>query len=180
MDAEVQIRYAGVVIAKAVEQKGPDGGTAFLALDAPLPVGTPLEVEVGGSLRPARVARVVETPDLGAVGMEVKYLDVVSAPVISLVVPPPQRATAATQTARPSAAQRQNALLLAALGLRRKTKSSAPAPTADGAPAEAAPAPAEQSAAPEAVASSEPSSEARSTSPVPDEPEGKKKKKKKR
>lgn len=179
--SSLQVRYAGVVVAQGEPARAPDGVHLFLPVAEPLPVGTPVELLEGAAkARPARVERVVEATEGGGkpgrdssrdagkdgmkdgtsalgIGMELRYMDVVAAPVVMLFrepgarpptpVPPPP-ATEAPGVV-PSKRARA-ALLMAALGVRRggsEADGTGPAATplvngeapASGEPAAAAP-----------------------------------------
>jgi hypothetical protein len=73
MEAPVEIRYAGVVVASATEilrAPGNDSGM-FLVTPEPLPVGTAVDLAGG---RRGRVEKVVESPDPRGAGMYVRLL----------------------------------------------------------------------------------------------------------
>jgi len=71
METPVDIRYAGVVVARATEVRpGPDGVGWFLAVPEPLPVGT--MVALGPDAETVRVEQVIESADAGVAGMLVR------------------------------------------------------------------------------------------------------------
>src|SRR5687768_3235361 len=70
MQTQVEIRYAGVVVAKASEARATEDGGLFLMLPEPMPVGT--LVGVGPDAAAARVERVVESSEPSTAGMLVR------------------------------------------------------------------------------------------------------------
>ncbi len=74
MQAPVEIRYEGAILAKAVAPTGTldEGGTLFLPVTDPMPVGTRLELRAGGEVALVRVVKVTESPDARVAGMAVR------------------------------------------------------------------------------------------------------------
>jgi hypothetical protein len=69
----VEIRYAGVTVAKATAIRELDTRGVFLGLTEPLPTGTDVVLRVGGEDVPGRVATVVESADVAKAGMKVAF-----------------------------------------------------------------------------------------------------------
>jgi hypothetical protein len=75
MEAPVEIRYAGVVIGRAQEVRGADGGSSFfLPVREPMPVGSVVRLRSGEREMLARVVHAVESPDPTLGGMEVRLI----------------------------------------------------------------------------------------------------------
>ena len=89
MEPPVDIRYAGVIVARASEVRSPEGGRGlFLVVSEPLPVGT--VIGLGADDQLARVERVVESVDAALAGMLVRPLGANGESVaVAPVSPPP-------------------------------------------------------------------------------------------
>lgn len=74
MQAPVEIRYEGTVLAKAVAPSGSleEGGTLFLPLPDPMPVGTRLELRSDRETTLVRVVKVTESADVALAGISVR------------------------------------------------------------------------------------------------------------
>jgi hypothetical protein len=74
VQAPVEIRYEGAVLAKAVAPSGSleEGGTLFLPLPDPMPVGTRLELRSGSDTAFVRVVKVTESADAALAGIAVR------------------------------------------------------------------------------------------------------------
>jgi len=69
----VEIRYAGVAVARTSSLRELDTKGVFLGLAEPLPTGTDVVLRVGDEDVPSQVATVVESADLGKAGMRVAF-----------------------------------------------------------------------------------------------------------
>jgi len=69
----VEIRYAGVAVARTSSLRELDKKGVFLGLAEPLPTGTDVVLRVGDEDVPSQVATVVESADLGKAGMRVAF-----------------------------------------------------------------------------------------------------------
>jgi hypothetical protein len=78
VQAPVEIRYEGAVLAKAVAPSGSleEGGTLFLPLPDPMPVGTRLELWSDHETTLVRVVKVTESPDSAAAGVSVRHINI--------------------------------------------------------------------------------------------------------
>lgn len=74
MNAPVDIRYAGVSVGRAEVVRPVEGrvGYLFLAVSAPLPVGTVIELGDATQRQGARVTRAIETGDATEIGIEIE------------------------------------------------------------------------------------------------------------
>jgi hypothetical protein len=72
MQAPVEIRYAGVVVASAQDVRELDGGALFLPVRDPLPVGTLVLLRSGSDDLAFRVCHVIESPDPAVSGIQVQ------------------------------------------------------------------------------------------------------------
>jgi hypothetical protein len=74
VQAPVEIRYEGTVLAKAVSPSGSleEGGTLFLPLPDPMPVGTRLELKSDREITLVRVVKVIESADAAVAGISVR------------------------------------------------------------------------------------------------------------
>jgi hypothetical protein len=124
METPVEIRYAGVVVARATEVLTAAGNESgmFLVLPDPLPVGTLVTVGEG---KHARVEKVVESGDPHASGFYVRFIDesevgarwVPSLPEM-VPLPAPRRPSApvaplSTSESRPELAERRPSIVMA-------------------------------------------------------------------
>jgi hypothetical protein len=73
VDSTVEIRYAGVVMGRSTSLRDHDDAGAFVGFSEPLPVGTPLTIKIGDTVREARVEDVIESADPAAAGMRIRY-----------------------------------------------------------------------------------------------------------
>jgi hypothetical protein len=73
VDSTVEIRYAGVVVGRAIALRDQNEAGAFVGFSEPLPVGTPVSVKIGESIKEARVAEVIESPDPALAGMRIRF-----------------------------------------------------------------------------------------------------------
>lgn len=74
VQAPIEIRYEGAVLARAASATGSleDGGTLFVPLADPMPVGTRLELHAGADVALVRVVKVVESADPQVAGINVR------------------------------------------------------------------------------------------------------------
>jgi hypothetical protein len=74
VQAPVEIVYEGAILARGVSPSGnlEDGGTMFLLLADPMPVGTRLELRGTDETALVRVVRVTESPDPTIAGVAVR------------------------------------------------------------------------------------------------------------
>jgi hypothetical protein len=130
VQAPVEIRYEGAVLAKAVAPSGSleEGGTLFLPLPDPMPVGTRLELWSASETTLVRVVKVTESPDAAAAGVSVRHINI--AEPVEIFDPEPSVPTSVPTPVAASA--------------------TAPAPTAPRAAPVAAPAPTPAAPAPRA------------------------------
>jgi hypothetical protein len=99
VQAPVEIRYEGAVLAKAVAPSGSleEGGTLFLPLPDPMPVGTRLELRSGSDTALVRVVKVTESADAALAGIAVRTVGTHD-PVELPLEPEPAAAPAAHQS----------------------------------------------------------------------------------
>lgn len=90
MQTSVEVRYAGVVVARAEEvRKGDATGMAlFLRLAEPMPVGTTLELRAEGSDTTVIVERVFESSEARIAGMFVRLQDANAAWAVAVATSP--------------------------------------------------------------------------------------------
>jgi hypothetical protein len=69
----VEIRYAGVTVARSSAVRELDTKGLFLGLTEPLPSGTDVSLKVGDEEIPCRVTTVVESADISKAGMRVAF-----------------------------------------------------------------------------------------------------------
>jgi len=69
----VEIRYAGVTVARSSAVRELDTKGLFLGLTEPLPSGTDVALKVGDEEIPCRVTTVVESADISKAGMRVAF-----------------------------------------------------------------------------------------------------------
>jgi hypothetical protein len=95
VQAPVEIRYEGAVLAKAVAPTGSleEGGSLFLPLADPMPVGTRLELRTPSDTTLVRVVKVVESVDAAVAGMTVRPFGI-SEPIEVFEPDPPLAAPA--------------------------------------------------------------------------------------
>lgn len=72
MQAPVEIRYAGVVVASAQDVRELSDGALFLSVRDPLPVGTLVSLRSGADDSLFRVCHVIESSDQTASGMQIQ------------------------------------------------------------------------------------------------------------
>ncbi len=72
MQAPVEIRYAGVVVAIAQDMRELEGGGLFLPIRDPLPVGSLVSLRSGDQDLAVRVCHVTESADLNVSGIQVR------------------------------------------------------------------------------------------------------------
>jgi len=83
VDSGTEVRYAGVVVGRALQVRDVDDTGAFVVFAEPLPVGTLVTFKVGQGQtedeRPARVAEVIESANASVAGMRVAFVTATTA-----------------------------------------------------------------------------------------------------
>jgi hypothetical protein len=132
VQAPVEIRYEGAVLAKGVAPAGSleEGGTLFLALPDPMPVGTRLELRSDHETTLVRVVKVTESPDAATAGITVRHISIIE-PVEVFEPDPPVAAPAPTPVAAASVAPAPVAPASAGAAAPIPTAPHRPAPAAD-------------------------------------------------
>jgi len=95
----VDVRYAGVVLARGAELSDANREGAFLLSPEPMPVGTSLEVVIDGAAVPAKVARVVEGGERPGMELQFRTVAVTAAAGLPAVAQPEPAAPAAEASA---------------------------------------------------------------------------------
>lgn len=73
MEAQVEVRYSGVVLGRIGELPSPDSDAPFfLPMREPMPVGTVLRLRLDDRETPVRVLRAIESADPNVAGMQVR------------------------------------------------------------------------------------------------------------
>jgi hypothetical protein len=99
VDDLIEIRYAGMVVAKSAAIRNRDAAGFFIAVNDPMPVGTYVSLKINDQPKHARVDQVVESTDALLAGMRLRFVDSVPArapgpiparpiPVAPTVAPP--------------------------------------------------------------------------------------------
>jgi hypothetical protein len=73
VDSATEVKYAGVVVGRAVPLRDRDDAGLFLLFAEPLPVGTPVWLKIEDAERTGRVTEVVESADPNLAGMRLRF-----------------------------------------------------------------------------------------------------------
>jgi hypothetical protein len=84
VDDLIEIRYAGMVVAKSASIRDRDAAGFFIAVNEPMPVGTYVSLKINDQPKDeqpkhARVDQVVESTDATLAGMRLRFVDSVPA-----------------------------------------------------------------------------------------------------
>ena len=113
MDDLIEIRYAGMVVAKSASIRDRDAAGFFISVNDPMPVGTYVSLKINDQPKNeqpnyARVEQVVESTDATLVGMRLRFVDSLparaSAPVPARPLPVEPSAPVAAPAVSPAAA----------------------------------------------------------------------------
>jgi hypothetical protein len=73
VESALEVRYSGVVVGRGAPVRDRDGGSAFVVLAEPLPVGTRITLRGEAGEEQARVTEVIESANPDVAGMRISF-----------------------------------------------------------------------------------------------------------